>query len=113
VHEASLARQILGAVLERARDEGTTRVRVVRGWVADTEALSAESLALHFAAGARGTIAEDAHLELALERPRARCLACAHVYLPDHHVLLCPTCGGERAELLGRVGLGVDAIEVE
>jgi hydrogenase nickel incorporation protein HypA/HybF len=113
MHEASLARQILAVVLERAGREGATRVRLVRGWVSDTEAISADSLALHFAAGARGTVAEGAEVELALERARVRCLSCVLVYEPDHHLLLCPACGGERAEIVGRVGLGVDAIEVE
>jgi len=35
------------------------------------------------------------------------------VFLPDHHVLVCPSCGDPNGELLGRVGLGVDTIEVE
>jgi hydrogenase nickel incorporation protein HypA/HybF len=113
MHEASLARQILTAVVEQAARAGASRVLVVRGWVAETEALSADSLALHFAAAARGTAADGARLELALERVAARCRSCTRVYAPDHHVLLCPACGGSEAELLGRVGLGVDTIEVE
>lgn len=113
MHEASLARQIVAAVVERVRDAAPCRVRVVRGWVAETEALSRESLALHFAAQARGTAADGARLELRIERVAARCRACASTYTPDHHLLLCPQCGGTEAELLGRVGLGVDAIEVE
>lgn len=113
MHEASLAKQILAVVLERATAAGATRVRVVRGWVRESEALSADSLAAHFAARAAATIARDARLELAVERVEARCGACRRVYLPDHHVLLCPACGSGDGELLGRVGLGVDAIDVE
>jgi len=113
MHEASLARQILNAVVDRARQADAARVRVVRGWVSETEALSADSLALHFAAEARGTVAEGARLELALEHVRARCRSCAHVYAPEHHLLVCPACGAGDADVLGRVGLGVDAIEVE
>jgi len=113
VHEASLARQIVAAVLERAERERVSRVRVVHGWVSETEALSKESLALHFAAHARGTPADGARLELRLLRVEARCRSCARVWAPDHHVLLCPSCGGVEADFLGRVGLGVDAIEVE
>lgn len=113
MHEASLARQILDAVVEHAAQAGATRVSVVRGWVSDTEALSAESLTLHFAAGARGTVAEGARLELALEHVQARCQSCTRVYAPEHHLLVCPACGAGEADVLGRVGLGVDAIEVE
>jgi hydrogenase nickel incorporation protein HypA/HybF len=110
VHESALARELLGAVLARA--EGA-RVRVVRGWVAETEALSRESLAFHFTAHARGTAAEGARLELDLLRVQARCARCALIYAPEHHVVLCPACGGAEAELLGDVGLGLRALEVE
>ncbi len=100
-------------MLERAAREPAVRVRVVRGWVSETEALSPDSLALHFAAHARGTPAEGARLELECLRVEARCGSCGQVYAPEHHLLLCPACGGQEAALLGRVGLGVDALEVE
>ncbi len=43
----------------------------------------------------------------ALVRVAARCVECGTTYAPEHHVLLCPACGGTDAELLGRTGLGV------
>lgn len=113
MHESSLARTLLGVVLEHAGAEGAARVLVVRGWVAESEALSRESLALHFAAHARGTLAEGARLELLLLHVAARCACCGHTYRPEHHVLLCPGCGGTTGELLGPTGLGIDALEVE
>lgn len=88
-------------------------MRVVRGWVAETEALSAASLGLHFAAHAGGTAAQDARLELRLVHVEARCLACAHRYAPEHHLLLCPACGSSEGELLGRTGLGIESLEVD
>jgi hydrogenase nickel incorporation protein HypA/HybF len=113
MHESSLARAILREVLLRAEEGGAARVLAVRGWVAESEALSRESLAAAFAAMAAGTKAEGAALELAVTHVRARCAACGAEYLPEHHVLLCPACGAASGELLGRTGLGVAAIEVE
>lgn len=113
MHESSLARQILDVALARAREEGARRIRRVRGWVAETEALSPESLALHFAAHARATLAEGAGLDLRLVRVEARCGACARTYAPEHHLLLCPACGSAEGELLGEVGVGIDALEVD
>ena len=110
MHESALARRLVAAVLERTAG---ARVRVVRGWVAESEALSPESLAFHFAAHARGTLAEDARLELELTRVEARCRACGRTYTPEHHVVLCPACGSGDAELLGEAGLGLHALEVE
>jgi hydrogenase nickel incorporation protein HypA/HybF len=113
MHEAALARQLLSAVLSRAADAGAARVRAARGWIAETETLSAESLAFHFGALARGTAADGARLELRLLHVEARCRGCAAVYRPEHHVLLCPGCGSADGELLGRTGLGLDELEVE
>lgn len=113
MHESSLARQVLSAVLERAEREKALRVRVVRGWIAETEALSPNSVGFHFDLLARGTLAEGARLELELRRVSARCGACACVYEPDHHVMLCPECSSTTGELLGRTGLGIDSMDVE
>jgi hydrogenase nickel incorporation protein HypA/HybF len=113
MHESTLARQILDAVLARAREDGVRRIRRVRGWVAETEALSPESLGFHFAAHARGTPAEGAALQLRLVHVRARCRSCANTYAPEHHLLLCPACGCAEGELLGETGLGIASMEVD
>lgn len=112
MHESSLAKAILREVLHRAGEAGASRILSVRGWVAETEALSRESLSASFAALARGTPAEGAKLDLAVTHVAARCAGCGAQYLPEHHVLLCPSCGGTEGELIGRVGLGIDAMEV-
>jgi hydrogenase nickel incorporation protein HypA/HybF len=113
MHESSLAKQILSTVLGRGAQEGAARVRVVRGWIAETERLSVESITFHFQALARGTIAEDADLDLVVRHVEARCTSCAAVFLPDHHVLVCPRCGSTDGELLGRVGILIESIDVE
>ncbi len=110
MHETSLARTLLDVVLARA---GTARVLAIRGRIAEDEALSSQSLALHFAAHARGTTAEGAALDLELVHVRARCSACGGVFLPDHHVRLCTSCGSTDTELLDEPGVRVVSIEVD
>lgn len=110
MHESSLARTLVQLCLQRS---GGARVRSVRGRVAETEVLSREALALHFAAHARGSAAEGARLELELIQVRARCRGCAADYVPEHHLLLCPACGSTDAEQLGETGLRIDSLEVE
>ena len=113
MHEAALARRILAAALEGAGRSGAARIRVVRGWVAETEALSAESLALHFQAHAIGTAAEGAALEMRLIHLDAKCAACGRTYATDHHVPACPTCGSMDASLVGEPGIRLETLEVE
>jgi hydrogenase nickel incorporation protein HypA/HybF len=113
MHESQLARQILDVVLDRVGTNSSVRVRRVLGWIAETETLSAESLAFHFAAHARGTGAEGAILELRLVHVEATCQACSSTYAPEHHLLLCPACGSVEGELLGSTGLGIDSVQVD
>ena len=109
MHESALARRLVEIVLERA---GEARVLAVRGWVAETERLDPQALRFHFDAHARGTAAAGADLKLELIHVEVRCTACATRYQPEHHVTLCPECGSTEAELLGRTGFGVEAIDV-
>lgn len=113
MHESSLGRDIVRTVVEKAREEGASRIRRVRGFVAETEWLNPEAIVFHFNAHARGTIAEDAQLELTTLWIEATCLECKQVYKPDHHVLLCPHCGATEANLSSEPGLRIDSIEVD
>lgn len=113
MHESSLAQRILDVVLDRAAAARARRVRVVRGWIAETEALAPESLAFHFDARARGTIAEGARLELRLLHVDARCRACGGSYAPEHHILLCPTCGSTDGEVVAPTGIAIETLEID
>jgi hydrogenase nickel incorporation protein HypA/HybF len=111
MHESSLARKLLAAALDAASRERAIRIERIRGWVAETESLSAERVTFHLAALAVGTVAEGARFELDIRRVEARCHACEATYQPEHHLLLCPVCGHAGADLLGETGVGVDAID--
>jgi hydrogenase nickel incorporation protein HypA/HybF len=113
MHESALAQRILDVVLERATSERAGRVRAVRGWLADTEAIAPESLAFHFAARARGTIAEGARLDIRLVHVEARCRTCGATYAPEHHVLLCAACGSSEGDVLAPTGIAIEALEIE
>jgi hydrogenase nickel incorporation protein HypA/HybF len=112
MHESSLGKQVLEAVLQKARESGGGKIVKVVGWVAETEHLDPSAIAFHFSAHARGTAAEEAKLEMDLRWVEARCDGCGAQYKPDHHLLLCPDCGSTEAELLGETGVAVTSIEV-
>lgn len=112
MHETSLARQILKRVLEEVEKEGATRVRRVRGWVAETERLNPEALRFHFQAHAAGTAAAGADLDLDVRVVPAVCEECWEQFEPDGHVPICPRCSSTRVRLLGPTGLHLESIVV-
>jgi len=97
MHEAQLARQVLDAVLARAREAQASRVLAVRGWLADPEGLGPDSLAFHFAAHARGP---------------AACDTCQAVFASDDHVPVCPACGGLACRWLAAPGLAIEELDL-
>ncbi len=113
MHESSLAKQILSAVIERLGSQDQRKISRVSGWVAETESLTLEALQFHFSAHARQTSAENAILDLELVHVRARCNDCNCEYKPEHHLTLCPECGGVDGILLSNTGIGIDTIELE
>jgi hydrogenase nickel incorporation protein HypA/HybF len=113
MHESSLARQIVEMALAHAAESGARRVRRVDGWVAETERLSPESVRLHFERLAEGTPAARAALNLRVVHVAVRCDGCSQEYPPEHHLLICPHCGHVGGQLLGRTGVGLEAVEVE
>lgn len=113
MHESSLGRDIVRAVVEKANEVGALRVRTVRGSIAETEWLNPQAIAFHFEAHARGTVAEGARLDLSTTWIEADCAHCGTRFKPDHHVVLCPQCGSTEATLLGEAGLRIDSIEVD
>lgn len=113
MHEASLAKQILTAVLNGMEENEPHHITRVSGWIAESEALTPEALQFHFQAHAKQTLAENAFLDLKLEHVSAQCNACGQVYPPEHHLTLCPECGSSDARLLSRTGIGIETIEFE
>ncbi len=111
MHESTLARQLVRIAVHRAAQAGASRIARVDGWIAETEHLSRESIALQFAAAAKGTAAEGARLDLELVHVKAKCRACGKIYAPEEHLLFCPACGSVGGELLGKTGCGVHSLE--
>lgn len=111
MHESSLARQLLTKALELVPNG--SRLRNLRGTLAETEHLHPEAIRFHFTAFAKGTLAEDATLELTLVHVEARCHGCGYVYAPDHHLTLCPRCNHTEATLLGSTGVSIESVDVD
>ncbi len=110
MHESVLARQLVNAVVKRV-PAGSKATRIT-GWLAETEALDGDSIQLHFDHLAKGTTAEGATLDLTLTHVRAKCEGCGEVYLPEHHLTVCPSCGSLDGTLLDRTGLGIESLDV-
>jgi hydrogenase nickel incorporation protein HypA/HybF len=64
VHEASLMRGLMAKLESLANDQHAKRVKRVRVWLGAFSHFSAEHFREHFELASRGTVAEDALLDI-------------------------------------------------
>ena len=111
MHELGIMTGVLDAVQTSARQAGADRVLKVSLSVGEmTEAIED---ALRFAFEALSeqqeyALCAGAELDIAMVRPRSRCLECGAEYDHDRFHMLCPECGS----FAGRE-LQIDSIEVD
>lgn len=107
---------VFDAVSESARQAGADKVLKVSLSVGEmTEAIED---ALVFAFEALQDLEEyrlmkGAQLDIAMVKPKSRCLECGAEYEHDRFHMLCPECGSFATELLAGRELRIDSIEVD
>jgi hydrogenase nickel incorporation protein HypA/HybF len=111
VHELALMEGVVRAVEEQLPLTGAARVTRLRLEVGRLSAVVPDAMRFCFGVCARGTVLEEAALEI-LEVPgRARCRECgAEAELPDP-LALC-ACGSADLELLAGMELRIKDVEV-
>ena len=116
MHDLGIMTGVLDAVQTSARQAGADRVLKVSLSVGEmTEAIED---ALRFAFEALSeqqeyALCAGAELDIAMVRPRSRCLECGAEYDHDRFHMLCPECGSFATELVAGRELQIDSIEVD
>ena len=116
MHELGIMTGVMDAVTTSAQQAGATRVLKVSLSVGEmTEAIED---ALRFAFEALSeqqeyALCAGAELDIAMVRPRSRCLECGAEYEHDRFHMLCPTCNSFATELIAGRELQIDSIEVD
>ena len=95
MHEMSLLREVVDIVLDAIKDEGPVTVRKVVLAVGDMRDVVDAFVPGLFRRLARGTVAEDAEVEIVHVPVTARCRSCGFVLpvdLRDQSTWTCPSC---------------------
>ncbi|MEU5403405.1 hydrogenase maturation nickel metallochaperone HypA [Streptomyces sp. NPDC005963] len=112
MHEMSIAAAVVEQVAKVAADRGATGVTTVRLDVGELAGVVPGALDFCFALACQGTLLEGASLLARTVPARARCDPCDvdwHPGMPPD--LICPQCGGARAELLSGRELQIRDVE--
>lgn len=102
MHEISLTRSIIDIVEEYARQEGFSRVNVLKLSFGRLSCLDPGALEFAFSVQSRGTTAEGARLEFDIHPPLVACGTCgAESTCNGPFDTLCPRCGSSDVLLAG------------
>lgn len=113
MHEMSLMESVLDIVEDEARKAGTTKVKAVKLAIGELSHVEPDAMRFCFEAVTRGSIAEDAVLEIEMVPGRGWCLDCAETVALSERFGACPKCGGHGVQMTGGDDLRVAELEVE
>jgi hydrogenase nickel incorporation protein HypA/HybF len=111
VHELSLVASLFETLEAQAKSHGAARVTLVKLQIGELAGVVPELLESAFEMYRRGTIADDARLEIELVAVRFRCRACGgEAFLEG---AACAACGARDPEIVAGRDLVLERLEVE
>ena len=113
MHEMALAEGVLQIIEDAAHAQQFHRVKTVWLEIGQLAGVEREALAFCFDAVTRGSLAEQARLEMVELPGRGWCLPCGReIALPALYEP-CPHCGGHQVQVTGGNQMRVKELEVE
>jgi len=95
MHEYSVTQNIIDTAVRRAAaDNRSVTVKKISLVIGEASGVSGESIRLYFDLIAKGTLCEDAVLEIENVRAMLKCRKCGSLFLRKPFSFAC-TCGGE------------------
>ncbi len=113
MHEMSLAESVREIVEDAARAHAAQRVRRVRLEIGRLAQVELDAMRFAFDAVKRGSVADDANLEIVETPGTAWCLHCARPVEIAQRGDLCPLCDSPQVQVTGGDRMRVIDIDIE
>ncbi|MCD6337942.1 MAG: hydrogenase maturation nickel metallochaperone HypA [Verrucomicrobia bacterium] len=111
MHEVSIIQNVIQMAEEQARAQGAKRIHALRMRIGAMSGVVVDALEFAFEVVRRGTMADQAALEIETAPPRAWCAACRKEFDCSNWNLACPDCGEPSREI--RKGTEVELVDME
>jgi len=113
MHEMAISESILSILEDEGRRQRYSRVRKVRLEIGALSSIEPQALRFTFDAVTRGTLAEDAVLEIIEMEAQAWCLPCAQSVAIRQRFDACPLCGGHQLQVTAGEEMRIKDLEVD
>jgi len=113
MHELSLCEGVLQVLENAARTQGFSRINIVCLEIGALAGVELEAMRFSFEVIKKGTLADNAKLEIISLPGQAWCLPCAKNVAIEQRFDACPHCGSYQLQVTGGEELRVKELEVE
>jgi hydrogenase nickel incorporation protein HypA/HybF len=113
MHEMSLCESVVQTLEEQARRHAYSKVIAVWLEIGPLAAVEPEAMMFCFDVVAKGTVAENARLEIVSTAATAWCLPCEKSVTVAQRFDSCPECGSHQLQITGGDELKIMKMEVE
>lgn len=113
MHEMSISESIVGILEAEAARQHYARVKKVWLEIGPFSGIETEALRFTFDVVTRGTLAENAALEIIATEAQAWCLPCEKSVPMRHRHDACPDCGGHQLQMTSGDEMRIKELEVE
>ena len=107
-HEIGIAQDILRLVLQKAKDEGISKVSRIKIRIGEFYLSHPDQISFSFDLVSKGTIAENARIEVVTSKISAMCSSCKKNF--NSPGLSCPFCGGKNIAIKSGQELLVESL---
>lgn len=112
MHEMSLCESVLQILEDSARSQGFSSIKRVWLEIGMLSCVEPEAMWFSFDVVTKGSLAENATLEIERVPATARCLSCHQDVMINQYGDLCSVCGGSDLQISGGDQLRVKELEV-
>lgn len=113
MHEMAISESILNILEAEATRQNFARVKKVFLEIGAFSTIEPEALRFTFDVVTKGTLAENAGLEIHTPQAVAWCLACEASVPVNHRYDPCPNCGGHQMQMSSGDEMRIKELEVE
>ena len=113
MHEVTIAQELLGLIMQVARDHGADRVTSATVEIGELSSVQPRALDFAFEVVRAGTLAGECRLKVQTAPLVVRCARCEQEGRARREQLCCPGCGAAPVEVVSGRELRLVAIDVE
>ncbi len=113
MHEIKIAEELSDIVIDKAMDGGLSVVERVNISFGQLVQIVPDIFEFAFREAVRGTIAEDAALNIEIIPLEMRCLSCGREFIPGENLSACRGCGSVEINIIHGKELFIKSIEGE